>query len=61
MISEVARAGIERPAMLALTKFDDADAHAVERFGRAFPGLPVATCSVLDDASLARLKVRLGG
>ena len=38
MISEVARAGIERPAMLALTKFDDADAHAVGtvRHGR-FP------------------------
>jgi hypothetical protein len=40
---EVARAGIERPALLALTKFDDADLGAIVRFGKAFPGLPVVT------------------
>jgi ribosome-interacting GTPase 1 len=56
VIGEVGRAGIERPSLLALTKFDDADAEAVERFGTAFPGLLVVTTSVLDDASLARLK-----
>jgi small GTP-binding protein len=56
VMSEVARAGIERPALLALTKFDDADAEAAERFSAAFPGLPVVTTSVLDDASLAHLK-----
>ena len=56
VMGEVARAGIERPALLALTKFDDADSETVERFGNAFPGLLVVTTSVLDDASLARLK-----
>jgi small GTP-binding protein len=56
VIGEVARAGIERPALLALTKFDDADSDALARFGKAFPGLPVVSTSVLDDASLARLK-----
>jgi small GTP-binding protein len=56
VMGEVARAGIERPALLALTKFDDADSDAVARFGTAFPGLPVVTTSVLDDASLARLR-----
>jgi uncharacterized protein len=56
VMGEVACAGIERPALLALTKFDDADSEAVARFGKAFPGLPVVTTSVLDDASLARLR-----
>src|SRR5437868_712563 len=56
VMAEIARAGIDRPALLALTKFDDADAEAEDRFGNAFPGLPVVTTSVLDDASLARLR-----
>jgi small GTP-binding protein len=56
VIGEVARAGIERPALLAVTKFDDAEEEAVERIGKAFPGMPVVITSVLDDASLARLK-----
>ena len=56
VMGEVARAGIKRPALLALTKFDDADSEAAARFGKAFPGLPVVTTSVLDDASLARLR-----
>jgi small GTP-binding protein len=56
VMGEVARAGIERPALLALTKFDDAEPGAAKRLGKAFPGLPVVTTSVLDDASLARLR-----
>jgi small GTP-binding protein len=56
VMGEVARARIERPSLLALTKFDDADSAAVARFSTAFPGLLVVTTSVLDDASLARLK-----
>jgi hypothetical protein len=35
------RAEIERPCLLALTKFDHADAHAVERFGTTITGLPM--------------------
>jgi len=56
VIGEVARAGIERPALLALTKFDDADPDAPERFAAAFPWLAVVATSVLDDVSLSRLK-----
>ena len=56
VMGEVARAGIERPSLLALTKVDDADAEALARLSEAFPGLPVVATSVLDDASLARLK-----
>jgi small GTP-binding protein len=56
VMGEVARAGIERPALLALTKFDDAHSDALARFGKAFPGVPVVTTSVLDDVSLAHLK-----
>jgi ribosome-interacting GTPase 1 len=47
---------VHRWQRVALTKFDDADSEAVERFGGAFPGLSVVTTSILDEASLARLK-----
>jgi small GTP-binding protein len=56
VMGEVTRAGIGHPALLALTKFDDADSEAPARFRAAFPGLPMVTTSVLDDASLARLR-----
>jgi small GTP-binding protein len=56
VMSEVVRAGIQRPALLALTKFDDADAETVARFRQVFPDMPVVTTSVLDDASLVQLK-----
>jgi ribosome-interacting GTPase 1 len=56
VMGEVTRAGIQRPALLALTKIDDADSEAVARLGMALPGLPLVATSVLDDASLARLK-----
>jgi uncharacterized protein len=56
VMAEVGRAGIKHPALLALTKFDDAYSEAVARGGKAFPGLSLVTTSVLDDASLARLR-----
>jgi ribosome-interacting GTPase 1 len=56
VMGEVARAGVERPALVAVTKVDNTDAAAVERIGTAFPGLSVVATSVLDDSSLARLK-----
>jgi small GTP-binding protein len=59
VMGEVARAGIHRPSLLALTKFDDADAAAVGRLGGAFPGLAVLTVSVLDDASLSKLRAEV--
>ncbi len=48
----MAAAGIEKPAILAVTRADEADAGAVERLAAAFPELPVVRVSVLDDASL---------
>ncbi|MBV9322660.1 MAG: 50S ribosome-binding GTPase [Chloroflexi bacterium] len=56
VMREVARAGIARPALLALTKCDDASSDAIERFSGAFPGLLVVATSILDDASLGRLR-----
>jgi ribosome-interacting GTPase 1 len=48
--TEVAQAGIERPAIVAATKMDEASAEAIGRL-RA-PGLEVVPVSVLDDASV---------
>lgn len=53
---EVAAAGIERPALLAATKLDDAAADALPRLQAAVPDLPVIGVSVLDDESLAAFK-----
>jgi ribosome-interacting GTPase 1 len=56
VMGEVARVAIDRPSLPALITFDDADPEAAERFTKVYPGVPVVTTSVLDDASLARLK-----
>jgi small GTP-binding protein len=53
---EVAAAGIEKPALLAATKLDEADAGALDHLRLAIPDLPVVGVSVLDDASLAPFK-----
>lgn len=53
---EVAAAGIERPALLAATKFDDAPADALDRIRAEVPDLPVIGVSVLDDESLEAFK-----
>jgi small GTP-binding protein len=50
--AEVAAAGIEKPAVLAVTRADEADADAADRLAAAFPGLSVVAVSVLDEASL---------
>ncbi len=50
--AEVAAAGIEKPAIMAITRADEADADAVARLAAAFSDLPVVRVSVLDDASL---------
>src|SRR5262245_52829888 len=52
VLDEVAAAGIEKPAIVAATRADEADASAVQRLSAALPGLPVVAVSVLDDASL---------
>jgi len=53
VIQEVSEAGIERPAAIAATKSDEADGSAL---AAAFPQLPVVEVSVLDDATLDRLR-----
>ena len=52
---EVAAAGIEKPAIVALTKADELTDEELERCGRA-RGSGVVAVSVLDDASLDRLR-----
>src|SRR5215204_29565 len=54
--AEVARAGIELPSLLALTKADEAGPGAAGRVGAAVPDLPVVAVSILDDDSLDALK-----
>ena len=52
VLAEVQEAGIEKPAILAATRADEADDEALAALARAFPGLPIVPVSVLDDASL---------
>ena len=52
VLAEVEKAGIERPALLAVTKVDEATAGDVERLARAFPAFELVPVSVLDEASL---------
>ena len=53
---EVKAAGIERPALLAATKIDEAEEGDVERLAAAFHDLDVVSVSVLDDSSLDRFR-----
>ena len=54
--AEVAAAGIEKPAIIAATKADEAPGDAPARLAAAEPGLEIVPVSVLDDASLDRLR-----
>jgi small GTP-binding protein len=53
VMDEVSEAGIERPGVIAATKSDEADGAALRV---AFPQLQVVEVSVLDDASVERLR-----
>jgi small GTP-binding protein len=53
VMAEVSGAGIERPAAIAATKSDETGGAGI---AAAFPQLPVVEVSVLDDASLGRLR-----
>lgn len=57
--AEVDAAGIALPALLALTKHDEAAPGAVEDIASAFPALVVVPVSVLEDESLDRLREAL--
>jgi small GTP-binding protein len=50
--AEIANAGIEKPAFLAATRADEADADALTRLAEAFPDLEIVAVSVLEEASL---------
>ena len=50
--AEVAVAGIDKPALLAVTRADEADDEAFDRLSAAFPDLAAVRVSVLDEASL---------
>jgi small GTP-binding protein len=54
--AEVVAAGIEKPAILAATKADDAADDALALLAAAEPGLEIVPVSVLDDGSLDRLR-----
>jgi small GTP-binding protein len=54
--AEVAAAGIDLPAVLAVTHMDEAAPGAFERLAAALPALPALGVSVLDDASLDALR-----
>ena len=54
--TEVAAAGIEKPAMVAATRCDEAGERDLLRLRRALSGVDVLPVSVLDDASLDRLR-----
>lgn len=56
---EVAEAGIDRPALVAATKADDASPHAIETLIAAAGCLEVVPVSILDDDSLAVLRERV--
>ena len=53
VMAEVVEAEIERPAVIAATKSDEADGAALRA---AFPKLQIIEVSVLDDASVERLR-----
>ncbi len=56
MVEEVRTAGIDHRAALAATKADDSEPSTIERLRSTFPELELVTVSVLDDASLERLR-----
>lgn len=56
---EVAAAGIEKPGLLAATKWDDATDGGLAHLVAAAAPLPVVPVSVLDDESLERLRAAI--
>ncbi len=52
VIDEVAKAGIDKPSVLAATRSDEADDDTLEGLATAFPAMSLLRVSVLDEASL---------
>jgi small GTP-binding protein len=58
---ELAKADIAKPAILAVTRADEASDADTDRLARAFPGLEMVKVSVLDPASLDVLREAIWG
>src|SRR4051812_44225163 len=56
VMHEVAEAGIETPAFIAVTRADEAPPDAVAAIARAFPEHVVIAVSVLDESTLDRFR-----
>ncbi|HSL32540.1 MAG TPA: GTPase [Candidatus Limnocylindrales bacterium] len=54
--AEIEAAGIEKPAILAATRVDEADEASLARLAAAFPTLAVTPVSILDESSLAAFR-----
>ncbi len=52
VLTEISAAGIDKPAMLAATRADEADRTSLPRLAAAFPDLDVLPVSIIDEASL---------
>ena len=50
--AEIVAAGIDKPALLAATRADEADPGSLDRLAAAFPDLEIVAVSILDEASL---------
>ena len=61
VLDEVAAAGIETPALLAVTRADEGPADAVAALQALAPDLPVVRVSILDDDSLDELRTAIWG
>jgi ribosome-interacting GTPase 1 len=59
--AELIRADIHKPAVLAVTRADEATDMDVDRLARAFPDLEMVRVSVLDPASLDALREAIWG
>jgi small GTP-binding protein len=57
--SEIATAGIEKPAFLAATRADEADHGALQALAEAFPDLELVPVSILDEGSLEAFRAAL--
>jgi small GTP-binding protein len=61
VLAELAVAEISMPGLVAATKSDEAPPQAVERLAAAYPKREIVPVSILDDASLDRLREAIWG
>ena len=59
--AEVTAAGIDKPAIIAATRADEAPPDAIERMRAGFPDLDIVPVSILDEASLDAIRAAIWG